>query len=979
MGRLPPPAKLSMPRLARILPRPRLFRELDASLRRRVSWVVAPPGSGKTALVSSWLAQRGLRHLWIALDASHGDVAAFFHDVARVAAGSRRRSPLPLFTPEYLSAPGGFARRLFRAVGESARPPLVIVLDDYHEVPAGSAVHAAVRDGLGELPDGVATVVMSREEPPPALARLRASGDLKLVRSDALALSEREARAIAGLWGYSGHDRDVVLALHARTRGWAAGLVMLLAGWRDDGGGRCEGGERALLDYFAEEVLRRSDADTRAVLLETALLPRVTDTLAADLTGIARAGEILADLSRRGYFVERHGGATPTYQYHALFRDFLVERGGKLLPETRRVALRRTAGAKLAAAGQPDEAFQLFAQAGAWDEASRLLRTLAPVLLQQGRTETVIRWVLAVPEDVRGADPWLQLWLGVARSPTDPRGARPALDCALQRFERDGEAAGAYLAWAALAEGFFFEMDDLHPLDGWLAALERLRARFPSIPAPEVEARVVGAAFGAFMNRKPESQALRAWEERALSLALSPGDAGLRLALGRTLAVYYGWWAMDLAKGRVVLDTLHPLATDKKANPADAIFWQIADADLHLHLGSVDACLASVDRGLEIAGESGLHLWDAFLLMLRCWAAIRSGDLAAAAKALEVMRVQGKGAPRLSACGYHYAACMVARLRGDPEMARTHGRISVELATSGGMPLAEASCRLASALAAPPDAAVAELERALELARRCGTRIVEGASLLALALHALPEDLDRAVALVREGFTVVRGLGARHVFWLARDELADCCALALEHGIEEGHVRDLITTHRLEPAARGRDLALWPWPVRIEALGKFAVTRDGEPLPSGRKEQKKPMEMLRLLVAHGPAGMRQDLLAAALWPDAEGDAAHHALGTTVYRLRKLLGRAESLTQQEGRVALDPRQVFVDAWVLDRLLHRAAAQEGRRDDAAARRLRVRELYRGDLFGADGDAPGLVAARDRLRLRVDRCLRGLEVGP
>jgi hypothetical protein len=231
------------------------------------------------------------------------------------------------------------------------------------------------------------------------------------------------------------------------------------------------------------------------------------------------------------------------------------------------VALRRAAGAKLAAAGQPDEAFQLFAQAGAWDEASRLLRTLAPVLLQQGRTETVIRWVLAVPEDVRGADPWLQLWLGVARSPTDPRGARPALDCALQRFERDGEAAGAYLAWAALTEGFFFEMDDLHPLDGWLAALERLRARFPSIPAPEVEARVVGAAFGAFMNRKPESQDLRAWEERALSLALSPGDAGLRLALGRTLAVYYGWWAMDLAKGRVVLDTLHPLATDEKANP----------------------------------------------------------------------------------------------------------------------------------------------------------------------------------------------------------------------------------------------------------------------------------------------------------------------------------------------------------------------------------------------------------------------------
>jgi hypothetical protein len=955
-----------------VLPRPRLFKALDASFRRGVLWIVAPPGAGKTALVSSWLAARRLPHLWIGLDEGDGDVATFFHDLSRAAARHpRSRTPLPVFTMEYLSSPGGFARRLFNAIGARSRNPLVIVLDDYHEVRAGSPVHAALRDGLGELPAGVAVIVVSRDDPPAPMARLRAAGTLEVLRSDALALSEREARAIARLWGYAGRDQDVVLALHARTRGWAAGLVMLLASWREGADGQRQGSDRALLDYFSEEVLARSAADARVVLLETALVSRVTGALAVELTGVPRAGEILSDLSARGYFLERHDGLVPTYQFHALFRDFLLEKGEKLLPAARRVDVRCAAGHRLEASGQPEEAFQLYAEGGAWLDASRLIRAAAPLLLQQGRAETVARWVLAVPEEVRGADPWLQLWLGMARSPADPRGARPVLEAAFQQFERSGDAAGAYLAWAAVAEGTFFELDDFHPLDRWLEELERLQARLGAPPAPEVEARLVNAAFDALMNRQPGNPALRGWEQRALTLALSPGDPALRFTLGRSLAVFYGWWSMDLAKARVVLDTLRPLATGKHADPTQAIFWQIADADLHLHVADVDACEAGVNRGLALAAESGLHLGDPFLVMLRCLAAIMAGDLVAAARALDELRGPDEGVPRLSLCSYHYAACMVAHHRGDPEVARAHGRMAVELAVAGGMPLAEASCRLAWAVAAPADVAEEALEGVLDLARRCGTRIVQAASLLALATRVAPRDPARAVTLVREGFSVARDLGVRHMFWLTRDQLADCCALALEHGIEEGYVRDLITAQRLEPAALGRDLEAWPWWIRIEAPGAFTVTCGGEPLAVGKKEQKKPLEMLRLLVAYGPAGLRQATLAEALWPDADGDAAHHALGTTIYRLRKLLGRTEVVLQREGRVALDPRQVFVDAWALGRLVQRAGAGTCR-DGLQPLQQRIRELYRGDLFGPDGDDPALAVARDRLRAKVRRSL-------
>jgi hypothetical protein len=101
-------AKLSVPKMARVLLRPRLFRRLDLAKHRRVLWIVAPPGAGKTALAATWLRSRKPRHLWLNLDDADGDVATFFHYFALAAEKVvPERGRLPAFTPEYLAAPGG--------------------------------------------------------------------------------------------------------------------------------------------------------------------------------------------------------------------------------------------------------------------------------------------------------------------------------------------------------------------------------------------------------------------------------------------------------------------------------------------------------------------------------------------------------------------------------------------------------------------------------------------------------------------------------------------------------------------------------------------------------------------------------------------------------------------------------------------------------------------------------------------------------
>ena len=458
------------------------------------------------------------------LDEGESEVASLFYYLG-LAAGVAR-SQLPTLTRRDAWAPSDLSSRFFRALCAGLTAPTAIVLDDYHEVCSGSPVHRVLADGAASLPGGTVLVIASRYEPPPAMTGPRLNGMLEVVQGEDLAFSEAEARAVARLWGYSDQDRELVHDIHARAGGWATGLVLPLAARKRGVGQQARGSmEHLLFEYLAQEMLRPAGPDTRKVLLETALLPHVSAEVAVRLTGVHRAGEILEVLWRRGYFVRRDAGKV-SFQYHALFREFLLRRAEAEIPPEHLAKLRLSAGRLLEEAGEEEEAIPLYQEASAWTEMIRVLGSRAPELLREGRSDTVERWVLGIPEIVRACDPWVLFWLGLAQSAPEPAKARCHLHRAFDLFWKAGDARGAYLAWAAAAEACFNALDDTSFLDRWIELLGNLRTRFPDFPGPEVEARVVAAAVGALMNRQPWHPSFREWEERALELALSAQTFG---------------------------------------------------------------------------------------------------------------------------------------------------------------------------------------------------------------------------------------------------------------------------------------------------------------------------------------------------------------------------------------------------------------------------------------------------------------------
>jgi len=385
--RVPQLAKLTRPRLHKAAARERLFAKLDEAREHRPAiCVVGPPGAGKTTLVASWLDARGIKGIWYQVDPGDADLATFFYYLGEAAKPFTRKGqrPLPLLTPEYLQDLEGFSRRFFRELFSRLPQGAALVLDNYQEVLPEKRFHQQISRAVDEVPEGLMLIALSRRAPPECYARLIANDNLGIIDWDALKLTLEEARNIAN--ERTQLSQSEVGQLHERSGGWAAGLTLLLESPNRER--NAVAGVDKIFDYFASQIFDRAPIAIQRFLVTTAFLPRVTVPVAEALTGYLRAGEILDDLYRRHLFTHRRPGDVPTYQYHALFQQFLRSRALRCF-ETEELRRLKTEAATLLEEEQPEAALDLYCEAIAWDDAARIILAMAPKLIAQGRWQTL--------------------------------------------------------------------------------------------------------------------------------------------------------------------------------------------------------------------------------------------------------------------------------------------------------------------------------------------------------------------------------------------------------------------------------------------------------------------------------------------------------------------------------------------------------------------------------------------------------------
>lgn len=521
-------------------------------------------------------------------------------------------------------------------------------------------------------------------------------------------------------------------------------------------------------------------------------------------------------------------------------------------------------------------------------------------------------------------------------------------------------------------------------LDPWLARSEPASAD-PQTSTDLHDADSFAACqFSALFFRRPDHPRLGDWAESARgSLAALPHAP--RLTLARRL-LHYNIFFGRPARNTLLMDALRVQGMDRVQAPATQIQWELLQALHQNSRGEHADCLATVHRAQELSRRHDIHQWPVMLRALEISASLGLGDLDAAHRAWGTPHPETTYHGLLGMAHLHQLGAQMALAGGEHALAQEHAEAALHATARAGAPLFHAlACLTAAGVYLERgafEAAEPMLQKAEHIARATGSVKLACLGALARAWRATqPDAIDRDDEDLRIGF----GLAARHGYqnfsgWPPR-MLETLCVKALENGIETDYVRKLVQTHRVTPSSTPVHVEAWPWPIRIYTLGRFTVLADNQPVRAGRKAQHKPLELLKVLIAHGGREIGEDTLTTVLWPDTEGDAARQAFDTTLHRLRRLLGNDRAIVLHDRRLSLDNRLCWVDTWAFERLLSETEMvlvnPSADPNGAALVNIagRVQSLYHGAFLGKESGASWPISLRERLRSRYLRHVVGV----
>lgn len=334
---------------ADVLTRSRLFTFLDTAMEAdTVVLVAGGAGSGKTVLLSSWLAARPLRAAWVNLNKSDSDAHQLAGDLLTAFQCACKGTPasehlMGLRAPPGFLDPERFADALIEALGKMALvEPLVLVVDDLQEV-AGSRQALALLDQLLLwCPASVRIVLAARADPPLALGRLLVDGRLKALRQNDLAFTSDESVAFLTRACRS-VDVKQALEVHDITSGWPVGLRLAALSLRGTSNPALSvagfsAQDRALAEYLVGEVLDKLPAHLRAFVLHATVDDEVCAGLTDAATGEVNGAAMLAECEQQNLFLTaiREVDRCRWYQWHHLFAAHMRRRALFEDPESAR-------------------------------------------------------------------------------------------------------------------------------------------------------------------------------------------------------------------------------------------------------------------------------------------------------------------------------------------------------------------------------------------------------------------------------------------------------------------------------------------------------------------------------------------------------------------------------------------------------------------------------------------------------------------
>jgi len=396
----------------------------------------APAGYGKTTLLADFARSTRMTCCWYFLDQADTDPVIFLQTLL---ASLRRVFPSfaehldPLFeslfngrSPSLSEACFPALDALCAALATDICEPLALFFCNYEEINESENLIGLVNALLKQLPPQVTLVIESRVMPDLALAPLLIRDEMGGLDRTALRFSAQDITELTRLYGLATLSDEDAEHLTTSFDGWITGILLgtrlgdvrfLLPELRAEGqqnpallrGERCALPTRKnLMMYLAREVFGRDPA-TYTFLQAAVLLQEMEPDMCNVLLERTDAAERLAHLERQGLFItSQQSDSHVLYTCHPVIRELLARDLYQSDP-MRFAALHRRATELWHAREQYEQAMYHAGQADAVDLQVHLLLDACRECLQQGKLETLARWLQLLPLPMRESHPRLLL------------------------------------------------------------------------------------------------------------------------------------------------------------------------------------------------------------------------------------------------------------------------------------------------------------------------------------------------------------------------------------------------------------------------------------------------------------------------------------------------------------------------------------------------------------------------------------------
>lgn len=1002
-----PSARLLPPAVPALhVERPRLETRLDESSRLPLTALIAGTGFGKSTTLAAWARERRL--CWYTCSDEDARLLTLLRGLT--AALRTRITGLP---PELASAVRGsagpdtddadraaaLAALLAEAIDAAGGDDLHLVIDDAERLPADSGGARLLGALVRQSPARLRLLVATRDHLP---ITLRHHSDIEVIASRELSFMPTESAQLLASAGIT--DPSMIDAVHRATAGWPAAVRLAAEALRDRSGdaaeqtlGRLNQPGGLVYTLLVEEVLDRIAPLQRRLVSRMAVVPRVTARLCGEL-GVAEPEATLLELERRGLVLD-HRDADGWHSLPPMVRAVVLRAEPLAADDHAEVA--RTTVHWLREAGRYEDALQVLRAAELHDDLTGFLEAHGLQLVATGACQAVVEAVESLAASTTSAD--LSLVEGHARQVLgDWEGA-------LDAFGRATDAE------APLPPGIAWRMGLIHHFRGDLqlaiATYDRgLGNASQSENAVERAHLLAWSATARWLLGDVEGCRTRVTE--AAALARGSGDAG-------ALAITHTTQAMVAATDgdRRANDTHYMkalVAAEEAGDVLQLLRIRCNRGSRHLEEGAYHEAIEELELALRLAEASGYAALHALSLCNRAEAHRRLGRLEEAAADYETARaLYQRIESRL--VGYALSGLGdVHRIRGDLTLARAAYEEAVEvldaagdaqglgpalaglarvvaatdlrsaasiasraIAASGG--LGEVEARLAAGfvtLATGDRTGAAEQARsASDAARRRRDRAGLAES---LELGALTEpDRARAISALEEAIAIWEGLdepiGAARAA-LAAARMAPSAAGRTEAALAVRRLRDLGITRRAADAAGTlREITIrQPGTVEIQALGSFAVRRDGIAVSHSVWQSRKARDLLKVLIARRGRPTAREQLIALLWPDEDPERTASRLSGVLSIARAVFDPDKShppdtyIIADRDTVSLNLERVAIDVeGFLATAAHGLALRE--RDPVRARLVLedAEASYTGDVLEEDPYEDWTVPLREEAR--------------